>query len=379
MAELVVNDINGDFYVAGAQGEKEEDFIYRHVYVLEGDVAVFRKGNAVDARDAGNLAALNRTLKLNYHKLVQENDPNEVSAENARKIAYLRVLALSKGLGDLLSGPAAHNCTRTDLVRVVPTAAGAVPGNNFANDAPIANILTTPVPNWAADAAWRANAKLKFTNMVCTVAYFFRIRGHHWLEDMDARYSEIWKRCLYAEDHAGLEWKFVAHHAFHFIYPDDLDEFWTHAKDHSLCAGTLIKRWSSLPAGVASVGAVSTGGEDLVVVFPAFRDIMPEAFEEVNRCKRAMGERSWVGSVNRRFYNAPDLEVDEKRLGGLASVILCALKLNTTNPKLADSRALQRVAQNAPITGALLVNIMTRAVDDARMVDSLFMEEVPEG
>jgi len=373
---FIANEFDGEYYVVGQQGELEEVLLHRLVLVLEGDRAVFGLAKEVAYNSVSD--AVKRTVKLNYHFLrsdviAEKYKPDE---EAACKIAYLRVLALLKGLGDTANDFVAHGLTYSDI-RIVagPLDAAEVPDGK---DGVKALDADKTIALWDGLSNWRAETKKKFTNMVCCVAYVMRVRGHHHTADSQDKYVNLWKRCLYEENDAGVEWEYVAHHAFHFIYPDVLDQFWTFAVENSRCAGTLIKRYDAMPAGVAAVGAVGAGSDDILVVLPAMKNVLPDAFAELEAARQACKRHRWNGSINKRFYGGSEVKVDEKRLGALAAVIVGALDTAVSSAPLRNSKALKRVAENAPITGAVITQIIGKAVADERMVNSMFLEFVEE-
>lgn len=367
----IANDINGDYYVVGQQGELEEELAHRHVYICQTDRAVFSLGTIVDA--GANIVAINRTININYWALRSITGPHAVSPEEARKIAYLRVFALVKGLGDPTDNRSAHNVRYNDVKIIDDT--DTFPVIETAGAAAVDRGMNDDIPGIGDDDAWRAIVKKKVTNMICMVAYFMRVRGHHWTADSDDRYKEVWRLCLYEEDTPGLDWEKIAHHAFHFIYPDTLDLFWLASIEAKRCAGTLDKRYDSAAAGTAVITAVYTGAQDLILVFPRIGEMIPNAFRELDRCMLALQNHRWAGSINRRFYNGPDLTCDEKKIGALAAVIVSALEAVAGSARLRNSPALRRAAQNAPITGSLMVAMITKAAQSDRMINALFYEE----
>jgi hypothetical protein len=195
---------------------------------------------------------------------------------------------------------------------------------------------------------------------------------------MQTRYEEIWERCLYGEKDIGLDWKFVARHGLHFVYPDTLDGIWMRAKNNATCNGSLVKRWNSYAAGTAAVGACLVGANDVCVVFPLIRKVIPQAFAELDRCIGILNRHRWAGSINRRFYDAPELVINEGSLGALAAVILAALDQFQSTAKLRESASLIRVASNAPITGAVIATTLMKAAQDPRMVNAILYEDAEE-
>lgn len=368
----VAHDFDGVFYVVGQQGEIEGEFDHRRVVVPVSASRIFGLNQTVLCNNRQNLEAVNHTLALNFWYLLSLPDDKRPTVEEARRIAFLRVHALTKGLGDMAQNLAAHNVRYSDIAivpddeeYVIAIGNAALDGNRGRNSV---------IPNWNADEEWREDVLEKVTNMICMVAYFMRVRGHHWTADSDSKYAQIWRNCLYEEDNPGLNWDKIAHHTYHFIYPDVLDEFWENAVENAHCAGTLAKRFDSLPAGVAAVGAVMTGVNDLLIVLPNIRNLVPAAFQELDRCANVIRGHRWAGSINRRFYNGPELVVDEKKLGSIAAVIIGCMQAVVSAAPLRNSRALQRVASNAPITGALFSTMIQKAVTDDRMVEGLFVE-----
>lgn len=382
----VAHDYDGNYYLVGQQGEIEEDLSYRYVYVTQTDARVFTLGTASDLTTVPVQAAVQRTLRLNYWHLMSLDGDKVLTPEIARRCAWFRTMGLLKGWGDTGQNQAARNCLYND-VHVVPDGttfqitadqlrAGPLSQAERTTGGTVARGVAVEIPLYdgANDAGWRAVTKVKLLNIVCLIAFFMRTRGHHFIEDMLARYQAIWRKCLYEEDNPGVEWAHIAHTCFHFIYPDVLDNIWTTAVQGALCAGALVKRIDSACAGVAAVGAVSSGAADIAIVFPAIRGLVPDAFEELKRCEDAIERHRWTGSINRRFYGGPDLTPNEKKLGALAAVILAAYEGVANNAPLKDSKALKRVAANAAITGALIAQMIQKAITDDRMIDPLFLE-----
>lgn len=371
----VAHDFNGDFFVVGGAGEVEEKVNYQAVWIFRADSAIFSLGVVVDAN--AHTAAIERTIKLNYWKLRGLPDPDRPAHDDAMKIAYLRTLGLVKGLGDPAANLATHHVKYSDIEILPDDHQAATSAKDGAAIAAKKDGLTENIPDYgdAVNIAWRAATKKKLTNLVCMIAFFMRTRGHHWTEDVEERYCAVWKRCLYEVENIGLNWKMVSRHSFHYIYPDVLDDFWRASVESARCAGALAKRFDSYAAGTAAVGACVAGANDVAVVFPKIRDIIPGAFKELDRCVAALSAHRWTGSINRRFYDGPALTVNEKLLGALAAVILAALETFQASAKLRDSLALKRVAENAPITGSIIATTLNKASQDDRMVAFLFDEE----
>jgi hypothetical protein len=187
------------------------------------------------------------------------------------------------------------------------------------------------------------------------------------MADFEDRYSTLWSRCLYKPEDLPLEWQFVATDALHAIMPDVLDIFWRSAADNARCAGTLIKRIDSAPAGAAGVVALERGLSDVVMLFPAITEKVPEAYEEFKSVVAQTKSSRWACSVNARFYGVSRARVDEAKIGALASVVLGVYEHLAPASKLRDSMALQRLAQIAPVTGGAIGIAAGRAARDDRL------------
>jgi hypothetical protein len=209
--------------------------------------------------------------------------------------------------------------------------------------------------------------------MVCAVAYMFRVRGHHYLQEMETKYVNLWKKCLKGEDNPGLSWEVIAHDALHAIIPSVLDEFWQRCVAQGHVAGALIKRFDSAPAGVAAVRAVFAGSQDLQMAVPGIRERFADHFNDLDTIMATLRANRWAGSINRRYYNAVAVEFDEQKFGAIASVVYHALEAFAANSPLLKSNALIRVANNAPITGGLVSRSIATAASDPALVKSMLM------
>lgn len=380
MSDLNDEDYNGECFIVGASGEREEQRPNRIVMVPPG--MPFDKNNAFDPNSNNHKAYLDLFYRLQYYRVIAAYLPKPTGAaapgnirapdanlaSRARRIAYIRTLAARNGNYDYTGTPAAHhtryaefdNCTWVD---VRDFAREYFDSNTLViTDLATARAVIAQVPNHNVDANWRSQVRSKYIDIVCTIAYFFRVRGHHWTNEMDSRYSDVWRKCLYQEDNPGLSWEYLAHDSLHAIFPDDLDRIWEQAKDTEACAGTLIKRFDSLPAGVAGISALNAGVADLSMIVPKALDYSKDAMEHLEDLTTAVNGNRWVGSVNRRFYNAPGLVVDEAKLSALAAIIRAGLEGLAPGSPLLKSKALQRIAQNAQMTGAIVGKMVMTAV-----------------
>lgn len=307
------DDLNGECFILGAEGEIESEE-QSQILLVPADAERpanwphnSRLADNQGVVSAASLAYLQNVLWLNYNKLV--NLQNPLNARDAFRVSYLRMLVVREGLVDPNATPQSHH-VRYNICRFAT-----------AQDA-------TTVPATAPDGsddAWRDLARQKFTNMVCITAYFFRVRGHHFQDIFEDRYKAVWRKCLYNEDEPGLRWEYIARNALHAIFPDTLDAYWMGSVQNSACAGALVKRINSSPAGVAGVSALRRGLDDIAMILPRVPMMVPDAVAHLQEVEARIAANRWNGSINRRFYNAEAIIVDESRLGSLAAVIMAAL------------------------------------------------------
>lgn len=351
MAHFVAEDYNGECFILGTEGEREELVPAHSVHIF----------NHVGPNIAMNAAACDEFFNNQVVGLTAVvGDPNLTPLVITR-IAYLRMLAARIGLYRSADNPAAHNCRYADFT---------IHNGNVPLPGPYGQHLIAHLP---VDV--RLALRAKFSNMVCCVAYMFRVRGHHYLDEFQARYSALWRKCLYQEDDPGLPWVYIARHVLHAIYPDDLDAYWMNCVQNARCSGTLIKRYNSAPAGIAGIAALRKGIDDLFMVFPTIAERNQNAIDHLEALELQVTNDRWAGSVNRRFYGGAQLVVDEALLAALAASVLGALQSFAPNSPLAQSRALARIAQNAQITQGVIAQVLLRAAE----ADTMVLTVVPRG
>jgi hypothetical protein len=352
MGDTFVNeDLNGECFIAGSEGEQERDRIEARVVKLAGDV--FDPAHIMGSAD------INQFFYDQVNHLITHVSPTDtaINVELACKIAYLRCLALKTGLYDTTHDAAYYNCTHTDFV----TIAGH---HNPTN-------VTKNTYNAHLTEAVKKTLRMKFTNMVCAVAYIFRVRGHHYMEGFEAKYAQIWRRSLYEEDHPGVPWKYIAIHVCHAIYPVILDNFWRASVNAGRCSGTLSKRFDCAPAGVAGLFALKKGVQDLLTVFPTIARTQVESLTHLQTVYDAVMADRWAGSVNRRFYGGAIIALNESLLSALAALVIGALKAFNPAAPLSQSYALRRIANNAPIVTGVMEDVLEKAASRDEMVRSV--------
>lgn len=353
--EDINDDLNGECFIAGAEGEPEK--------IIENNIVLFPAGYPAAADNAaGTQVTYTSTQMAVFLTLNAKHSLTSGRTANvAARVAYIRFLAARNGLISPSFTTNLHN------VRY-----------NHAkwSDTPVENIIGRDNEEFRdavravrdnLSATVRREISAKFTNLVCCVAYMFRVRGHHYMADFQDRYITLWARCLYKPEELPLDWEFVATDALHAVMPDVLDAFWINAAEEARCAGTLIKRLDSAPAGSAGVVALERGLNDVTMLFPAVVEKVPDAHQEFKQVVGQVKGSRWGGSINARFYGASRQRIDEAKIGALASVVLGIYEHLAPQSQLRNSMALKRLAEIAPATGGAIGIAAGRAARDERL------------
>jgi len=352
-------DYNGECFVLGSEGEIEEEDNSQVLWMMPDDVRPANWGYTQSLVESGIVVTdgvrqyLERTIWINYNYI--RANYAAVPERDAFRIAFIRMLVVREGLADPTATAAGHNA-RYNLARFK--------ANTLSHTAP------TAAPA-GSDQQWRSLVRKRFTNLVCITAFFFRVRGHHFQDGFEERYKAVWRKCLYDEDEPGLRWEYIARNSLHAIFPDDLDAYWAFSVAHSRCAGALIKRFDSAPAGIAGLSAIRRGVNDIAMILPRVPNLVPDAVEHLVALEGLVAGNRWAGSVNRRFYDAPQIRMDEGKLASLAAVIMAGLEQFAPNNPLGKSAALRRIAANAPITGAVVARLIQTAVSTPEAAEGL--------
>lgn len=359
------DDYNGECFIAGGSGEAEtlDDTILYHIprgstQNLGAPAPFTNLGANQQAR-----GILEEVYILNVIELTKQG--LNISGDDARKIAYLRMLLLRDGFILYGDTPQQHHCRYT-LVRETTLAQ---------------NARQNPEVTTQLDDKIRKILRRTLYNAICMVAYCFRVRAHHYVTGMDELYTNLYRRTLVGEETYPLSWKYLAREVMKVIFPDQLDDIWRECIQRGLCAGTLVKRYDCLAAGSAGVGALHKGLLDLGSVFPKFLEQHQEDVDYINGVVSEIKDNRWRGSINHAFYNETLITADENRICRLASIVLGALKTLAPSSPLGNSAALKRIADNAPLTGAFVTQMLLaasrKAGENTEMLTGPTVEEAP--
>jgi len=212
-----------------------------------------------------------------------------------------------------------------------------------------------------------------FTDIVCCVAYVFRARGHHFVEKGKylEYYTKLWAKLRHDESGIQLPWAKIATVGLHAVFPSILDDFWLEASSEQRCSGALVKRINVAPAGSAGPYVLKQGLNDLLIIAPGIKSALAGCIASLERHLELLSAHRFEGSVNARYYGAKRCAMNESTVGALAATIYAAVNQLVEDSPLKSSAALKRIADQAPITGAVLARSMKAIATDSRTVDSL--------
>lgn len=384
-------DFNGDAYVDNVVGEVEKYEINLNYIMPPNRPAVWTIGKPLGEVTLTEEEREECETWLNSFYLINAcylaHASYNGNYDNARVIAYIRTIAVREGLVNPGQEAANHNCkyayveelTQEHVDRCGNMQIGGVNVNRLTalfeavNADNRTNEDNNLIANYILNEARSDYLRETFTDTVCLVAYFFRVRGHHYQEAFLDKMQDIFRACVTTGEQAdpGAPWRLVARDGLKAVFPDTLDRFWIDAVKGSRCSGNLQKRIDSAAAGTAAISAIQRGATDLLATFPRVRDHLADSLQELERLTQLTTgeERRWYGSINRKFYNAPAIVIDEGKLGPLASAILAALDSFSSKHPLKQSPALQRISRNSPIAGAVLAKVLTKYADSNLAVE----------
>jgi len=293
-------------------------------------------------------------LTLNIHAINQAVPT--INLNSAAELAYIRFLCVKYRL---VSEQYDHNDYNVDYNQCVKLAGqhdtvAEILGNNNHGipQAAKAGVQAAIVATLTNDNLRRLNTT--FTNLVCLVAYMFRVRGHHYLSDMLPRYQHLWGKTTTAGRAFLNSWEHLATVGLHAVIPWILDDFWIKAVKDEKCDVILRLRINAAAAGTALIPVLDQGLKDVITVFPAISKIMPDEIQYISDRNDHLRNYRWDHSINARYYGANNERIDEKQTGAAGALIRAAITQLAPGTDLEGSKALQRAAKFAPITGAAL-------------------------
>lgn len=349
-ADFVRNgDFNGSCYELGSEGER---YVRNPRYVVHGLNGIANPGNEWEekmdnANMVVNLSADERgAIMMNSYIQLRSVCPNDQVAGRA---AFYRMLAVRMRL-------ISHSYT-ADVYHLdyVETALGA---------------YTIDQGDPTADECKQAFNGLNreylgiqsvFTNYVCLLAFFFKVRGHHYLQSAENDLNRIWNACQCGAVPIPFEIGFT--YVLHAIPPIVLEHYWRVMAAKGRLAGALAIRRDSSPAGAAIISTIRQGLDDIRVIFQYFPDFIGEAVNDFFAQEEKYLTDPMAYSVNARLYGKVRQRLDEKTFSIVATFIVGIYTYAANDAPLMQSKALSRVAQKNPVTIAILAKATAGVVD----------------
>jgi hypothetical protein len=364
MADLLLKDLNGDHYMGTQEGETLARLFANDYLFPFGMPAAKNPLEAVDI----NEDQIRAFMRINVRNMqIQVKD---ITLLDASVISFHKLLAVRDGLVSPSFDPKAYFVGYSEARQMDQPKTDEALNEK---DTPTFDAIMAELPDQR-----RKEIAKTFTDRVCLVAFVFRARGHHYLDQYQELYSRIWQKCRYNPGMLHITFQHLATYALHAIFPVILDDFWKHAVTNSRVNGALLKRFDVAVAGMAGPIVLQQGIRDLLMIAPGIKDRLDEAMRYLDNINLQLAGHRFNGSVNARYYGAIRIPIDEKKLGAIAATLKAALNALAPDAPLGQSPALIRIATNAPITGAVLGRAIGNIANREEVINPLLeIHEVP--
>jgi hypothetical protein len=338
MSLFTIDDLNGDHYLGLQEGET----LVRtdaNVYVFPFDFPSAQEPQENVSISVAEMKAF-CYCNYNYLKSIQESGQVLYNDHDAAIITLHRMLAVKHGLVSPHFRPADNYVDYSEAWQL--------------DEEQTSKLILDVDFNSKVTVEEKKHLMASFVDRVSLVAFVFRARGHHYMDTYDELYTRVWQKCRYNLGHLHITFKNLATAALHAIFPCILDAFWVEEVSRSHVNGAIAKRMDCAVAGMAGPNVLKQGITDILMVAPGLEGRFQEPLVYLDEVLVKLAAHRFAGSVNSRYYGAPKVRFDEKRLSAIAAIISAALDALTEDAPLAKSAALKRIANNAPITGAVL-------------------------
>jgi hypothetical protein len=353
---LDAEDTNGAIFDANFEGENlEAESTDNCNYLFSTEAPGIPDGDDCDPFQMTQ-ADMSRFILYNATRL----HDGGIDTEKALRIAYIRYLAVRAGLVSSLFLHATYHVNHDGFSATL---------NNNNVDVYLHDVRTDPImagiPAALTDA-WRKNARSYFANYVCILAYVFRIRGHHYVDgqDYDELYDKMKARCLMQSHDLGLTHIELYRFALHSIYPIVLERFWAQMVDAGTIAGTLIKRYRCAGAGQAAIYAAKRGIDDIVLLFPKVKVFLPDQCHRIDELYDDVShaQNRYRYCINSRYYGVDRIPLPEDTFQVIGAIVQGIYSTLAPSSPLLQSKALERLANMAPVTGMAFGSLAQRAL-----------------
>ncbi len=362
-AELFLS-LNGEHYVANIAGEAETENAEYTVVVADdipdhGSAANFiaELGNLKSAETAPIVFNVAQTkafigdqiiqLRVKAGKTVAEL-PNEALYE----IVILRWLAYKAHLINDGHVVADHHVRYNNCVASRATG-DAAPQAALREAAPNSNMINACTGWMNGKKPFIGELVKAFSDIVCTMAFVFRQKGHHYQNGYDETYNRIWEKL--GKSHLVLHstWAQRVTFGLHAIMPDVLDTFWRFMSQGMLISPPLQLRIDIPAAGTAAGFALEVGWRDARAVYSEILDDHVTLFDELvaqnNVCRRFR----WRHGINATFYGEDPTRLKVQQFTPMAATVVGIYKAIAADASLLASPSLAREASGSPLQMAI--------------------------
>ena len=188
-----------------------------------------------------------------------------------------------------------------------------------------------------------------FTDLVCLMAYMFRVRGHHYLDDMNETYTKLWDKIKTDGFALAGTFQYLMTTGLHAILPDNLDAFYWAACAQNTISHVLFLRLNAPCAGTAAFFAVQAGWRDVETLYAVLLADYSKESRQLRNQMRILKTHRWAHGINASMYGADPSRMDTAQLGTLAAIIVGIYQENAPEATLLKALSMVREASNHPL------------------------------
>lgn len=320
-------DLNGDYYINPKKPEPESVTLFPADFPAHDD-------DSPGERIVVTHQQLDEFIYVNADHLVSLG----YSIPDALKIGYLRVFAAGLGLISPEFNPDTFYVTENRCHRLSKSETWRRIFHS--QDLGMRDIIRDVLPQSVCHMICR-----DFNDLVCCVAYMFRVRGHRYQPESLVRYNALWEDCGKDESDLILSWEHIANQALSAMFPYCLDQFWLICADEGLCAPTLIRRINVPPIGLADMAAINRGMIHIRNLLPEIYIHCAARYEAFRALYVRVRATRWGGSINCHLHGEEDVQFPDILTAPLSAVIVGAFDELSPDYLLLYSRRLHKLAE----------------------------------